>query len=82
MSGIIESNPEILGGKPIVKGTRIPIELVFELFSLNLTFDEIIEDYPSLSIEILTQLLEIAKLAKNNLTNADLQKYSVQCRSK
>ena len=25
MSDIIESNPEILGGKPIIKGTRIPV---------------------------------------------------------
>ena len=78
MSGIIDSDPEIFGGKPIVKGTRIPVELVFELFTLSLSFDEIIEDYPSLTKEVLGKLLEIANVAKNSLANADLQKYFVE----
>jgi uncharacterized protein (DUF433 family) len=78
LSGIIDSDPEIFGGKPIVKGTRIPVELVFELFTLSLSFDEIIEDYPSLTKEVLGKLLEIANVAKNSLANADLQKYFVE----
>ena len=75
MSGIIESNPGIFGGKPIVKGTRIPVELVFELFSMEMSFDEIIEDYPSLTHEILKQLLVIANTAKYYLENIDLNHY-------
>ena len=35
MADIIESNPEILGGKPIIKGTRIPVALIYELIGLN-----------------------------------------------
>jgi len=31
MLDIIESNPEILGGKPIIKGTRIPVALIYKL---------------------------------------------------
>ncbi|MFW9880477.1 MAG: DUF433 domain-containing protein [Candidatus Thorarchaeota archaeon] len=31
MSDIIESNPEILGGRPVIKGTRIPVALIYEL---------------------------------------------------
>jgi uncharacterized protein (DUF433 family) len=79
MSGIIDSNPEIFGGKPIVKGTRIPVELVFELFALEMSFDEIIEDYPSLTEEILKKMLEIAKISKKSLNNKDLDQYSKNC---
>ena len=78
MSGIIESNLGIFGGKPIVKGTRIPVELVFELFAMEMPFEEIIEDYPSLTIEMLKQLLVIANSAKLNLDKIDLNHYIEQ----
>ena len=45
MVEIIESNPEILGGKAVVKGTRIPVSLILELVSLNYSIKEIIEEY-------------------------------------
>ena len=34
MSDLIETNPEILGGKPIIKGTEIPVALIYELCDL------------------------------------------------
>jgi len=78
MSGIIESNPGIFGGKPIVKGTRIPVDLVFELFSIKMSFEEIMEEYPSLTREILDQLLTIANLVKMTLDKIDLNQYIAQ----
>jgi len=48
MSDLIESNPEILGGKPIIKGTRIPVALIYELIGLNYTIDDILKEYPHL----------------------------------
>ena len=47
MSEIIESNPEILGGKPVIKGTRIPVDLIFELIGAETPIEEILEDYPA-----------------------------------
>jgi len=41
MSSIIESNPNILGGKPVVKGTRIPVDLIYELIGMNYSIDYI-----------------------------------------
>ena len=58
MGEIIESNPEILGGKPVIKGTRIPINLLFELIGLNYSIEKIIEEYPTLSREILLKIIE------------------------
>lgn len=61
MGEIIESNPETLGGKPVIKGTRIPINLIFELIGLNYSIEKIIEEYPTLSREILLKIIEIGK---------------------
>lgn len=73
MSDIIEYNPQILGGKPIVKGTRIPVNLIFELFGLNYSIDEILEEYPTLSREILLKILELGRDAKIYLSNTDIK---------
>ena len=61
MSDIIESNPEILGGKPIIKGTRIPVALIYELIGLNYSINQILEEYPHLNKQIILTLLEIGK---------------------
>ena len=47
----IEVNPKILRRKPVVKGTRIPVYLIFELLSAGYDFKRIIEAYPSLTEE-------------------------------
>lgn len=78
MPSIIDSNPEILGGKPVIKGTRIPVDLIFELMGANVPIEEILEDYPSLTREIIRQLLEIGKDAIENLQNLNLNAYLQQ----
>ena len=45
----IISDPQILIGKPIIKGTRISVELILELFSLGWSEEQILESYPSIS---------------------------------
>jgi len=47
----IEMNPEIMGGKPVVRGTRIPVELVLRKLGAGMTAEEIIADHPKLSLE-------------------------------
>ena len=58
MSDIIESNPDILGGKPIIKGTRIPVALIYELIGLNYSIDQILKEYPHLDRNIILTLLK------------------------
>lgn len=41
----------ILAGKPIVKGTRIPVELVLKLLAQCATYEEILEEYPDLKLK-------------------------------
>ena len=48
-SDYITSNPDILLGKPTIKGTRISVELIIELFSNGWTESQILESYPNIS---------------------------------
>ena len=72
MLDIIESNPEILGGKPIIKGTRIPVVLIYELIGLKYSITEILKEYPHLDRDIILHLLRIGKDANENLINVDI----------
>jgi len=57
-------NPKIMGGKPIVKGTRITAEQVLKMLAQGLTTQEILKDYPHLLKEdIAAVLLYAAKVA-------------------
>ncbi len=47
----IEVNPKVLVGKPVVKGTRISVELVLEMIAAGVPEAEILENYPGLSSE-------------------------------
>ena len=47
----IERNPEIMFGKPVIKGTRLPIELLLEKLAYGYTEEKIREEYPFLSQE-------------------------------
>jgi len=49
----IESNDNILVGKPIIKGTRLSIEHIIKLFASGWTEEKILENYPRLTKESL-----------------------------
>jgi len=44
----VEVNPEVLVGKPVIKGTRLSIEFIMERLANGWTEEEIIENYPYL----------------------------------
>ncbi|MBP0000748.1 MAG: DUF433 domain-containing protein [Cyanobacteria bacterium SID2] len=45
----IYSDPKILLGKPVVKGTRLSVEFILELFAEGWTEQQILESYPTLT---------------------------------
>ena len=59
----IVSNPAILGGKPIVRGTRISVELILEWMASGATRDEILRKHPRLSAADVEQALAYAASA-------------------
>ena len=56
----ITIDPETLAGKPIIKGTRIPVELILELLANGWTIDELLENYPQLKKEDIIAALKYA----------------------
>ena len=45
----IEINPAIMFGKPVIKGTRITVELILRKLAGHMTVDEILADHPHLT---------------------------------
>ncbi|HHV52768.1 MAG TPA: DUF433 domain-containing protein [Synergistaceae bacterium] len=42
-------NPKVMAGKPVIKGTRIPVELILRMLSQGISAEEILEEYPHLT---------------------------------
>jgi uncharacterized protein (DUF433 family) len=57
----IIQDPEILVGKPVVRGTRIPVELVLAKLAANPDLDELFADYPRLTIDDVRACLDYAR---------------------
>ena len=49
----IHSDPDILLGKPVVKGTRLSVDFILRLFANGWTEQQVLENYPSLNKESL-----------------------------
>lgn len=56
----INSNPEICGGDPCVAGTRIQVHVVLGHLAGGATFEEILQNFPTLRREDITACLEYA----------------------
>ena len=75
MENLISSDPEILGGKPVIKGTRISVEFLLKLIKAQMPIDEILDEYPSLSKDTLEKFLKLASLFQQELNDVDLARY-------
>ncbi len=56
----ISIDPEIMHGKPCIKGTRIPVSLVVAMLGDGMTETEILKEYPSLSKTTIMAALKYA----------------------
>lgn len=66
---LINIDPEVLGGQPVFKGTRVPVETLFDHLETGVSLDEFLEDFPTVSKEQAVATLEIANkfLTSKNL---------------
>lgn len=58
----ITIDPAVMVGKPVIKGTRMPVELVLAKLAANPDLDEFFLDYPELSIDDITAVLAYASM--------------------
>ena len=56
----IISDPEILVGKPVIRGTRISVELILGWLANGWTFEQVLESYPNLAREDILAALAFA----------------------
>ncbi|WP_232460870.1 DUF433 domain-containing protein [Thermococcus gorgonarius] len=58
----IEINPRKMGGKPVIKGTRIPVYFILELLANGWSFEDILENYPQLTREDILAAIRYASM--------------------
>lgn len=56
----IENAPEVLTGKPVVKGTRLAVDFVLGLFAAGWTEAQVLENYPQLTVDSLRAVFAFA----------------------
>jgi uncharacterized protein (DUF433 family) len=56
----IAVDPKVLVGKPVVKGTRISVELIVELLANGWTHDQLVDSYPSITVDDIRACLAYA----------------------
>lgn len=58
--GLIDRNPEILGGTPVFAGTRVPVRTLMEHLEAGDRLEEFLDDFPTVTREQAVALLERA----------------------
>ena len=60
---LFTSNPEVMGGRLVFRGTRIPVEVLFENLADGMSLDDILDAYPGLSRDSAVAAIELAGAA-------------------
>ena len=63
MTGVIIKDPNILGGEPVFRGTRVPFKILMEYLEGGDTLDQFLEQYPSVNRELAVAAIEEARLS-------------------
>ena len=58
----IVKDPDILGGEPVFRGTRVPFKILIEYLEGGDTLDQFLEEYPSVTRELAVAAIEEARL--------------------
>jgi uncharacterized protein (DUF433 family) len=63
----VTRDPAVLGGKPVIRGMRIPVSLIVGFIESGDTIDEVLDAYPALTREDVEAALAYAKLERERL---------------
>lgn len=62
----IVTRPEVLGGKPCIRGTRISVDFLLDLFASGASRDDILKAYPHLQPEDIEEAMRFAASSMKN----------------
>ena len=71
IKNLITIDKEILGGRPVFKGTRVPIDTLFLHLEKGISLNEFLEDFPTVTHQ---QAIAILEVAEKVLTSKNLEK--------
>jgi uncharacterized protein (DUF433 family) len=57
-SDLITTDPDVLGGTPVFRGTRVPVKTLFEYLENNYSLEEFLECFPSVTRDMARRVLE------------------------
>lgn len=60
LKDLISTDPDVLGGQPVFKGTRVPIETLFDHLEAGISLEEFLDDFPTVKKEQAVAALEVA----------------------
>jgi len=69
----IAYDPKILSGKPYIRGTRLSVEFILELFASGATRDEVLKTYPQLKTQAVEEALKYAAQSVKNDVLLDIK---------
>jgi uncharacterized protein (DUF433 family) len=58
---VVQSDPEILGGTPVFRGTRVPVKNLLDYLAAGDTLDQFLDDFPTVRREQAVAALELAR---------------------
>jgi uncharacterized protein (DUF433 family) len=61
---VIVSDPGVCGGKPVARGTRVPVQYILELSTKGYDVEKIHEEYPTVSRDLITKVLKLLSESK------------------
>ncbi|MDG7025016.1 MAG: DUF433 domain-containing protein [Nitrososphaerota archaeon] len=56
----IVTDPKVMAGKPVIKGTRVPVDLIIHRIAQGETVENLLEDYPNMTRQDVRAALEYA----------------------
>lgn len=66
---VISISPNVMGGTPVFKGTRVPVQSLFDHLELGISVDDFLDDFPTVSKD---QVVTTLKIAERLVTAANL----------
>ena len=70
----ISIDPKVMVGKPVIRGTRIPVDLIVRMVAQGISYDEILAEYPRITIEDIRAALYFAA---DSVANEDIRLLAV-----
>jgi uncharacterized protein (DUF433 family) len=61
LNSVVQADPEILGGTPVFRGTRVPVKNLLDYLAAGDTLDQFLDDFPTVKREQAVAVLELAR---------------------